>query len=330
MKEEYKGMDNELSAKEVLERAEHGSPKDMVEWAMRLKLGKGVARDKAEAVNWLKRAADLEDAEALFQLGRCAETGIGLPQDDVAACEYYHHAAMSGLAEAQYAYGVCLQGGLGCICNSMEARCWIQDAAAQGLEKAIEMLKSMDEMAPLEEVVEEEKETARWTQETITPVNPQAYTVRKEEKKIEPALVIQEASVTERSSAIFYILMMAAGIASGYVLKVSYGMIAVSESFRSVNSYMTYLMVIGVISGFILAKMTSGLYKRAKDPLPIFAFALLMPVVVFLLAMVGMTIWAIITGALKVVWSIILAILKVIFTIIIVVIVIAVVLAFLG
>lgn len=327
MSEEYKGTDIELGAEEVLERAQHGSPEAMVEWAMRLKLGKGVPRDRTEAVNWLKRAADLDYAEALFQLGRCAETGSGLLQDDEVACEYYHRAAMLGLAEAQYAYAVCLQGGLGCLCNPAEARCWMQNAAAQGHEKAIEMLKSMEEIPQLEEETKEEDD--RWTQEIITPVNPQAYVVKKEEKRTEPAPVIREAAIKERSAAGFYMVMVAAGIASGFVLKVSYGMIAVSESFRSVNSYMIYLMIIGVISGLVLAKMTSGLYIHAKDPLPIFAFALLMPVVVFLLAMVGMTIWAFVTGALKLVWSIIWAILKVIFSIVVVVIVIAVVLSFL-
>jgi hypothetical protein len=55
--------------------------------------GKGVAQDYAQAVTWLRKAADQGDAAAQRALGFMYENGVGVSQDYVQAHMWYNIAA---------------------------------------------------------------------------------------------------------------------------------------------------------------------------------------------------------------------------------------------
>ena len=50
--------------------------------------GRGVARDRAEAARWYRKAADLGLASAQYELSLAYSSGLGVPPDQVAAYEW--------------------------------------------------------------------------------------------------------------------------------------------------------------------------------------------------------------------------------------------------
>ena len=62
--------------------------------------GHGVHLDMNQAVEWYQTAADLGDANAMFNLGTCYEDGSGVQEDMDKASEWYQRAAELGDASA--------------------------------------------------------------------------------------------------------------------------------------------------------------------------------------------------------------------------------------
>ena len=75
------------------ESAEHGDAEAQYQMGGLYRLGKGVARDYAEAEGWYRRAAEQGHAEAQYWIGRLYEGGLGVEQDDSEAAEWYGKAA---------------------------------------------------------------------------------------------------------------------------------------------------------------------------------------------------------------------------------------------
>src|SRR3954451_534250 len=61
--------------------------------------------DTAQAIAWIRRAADQQFAPAEFQMGQVYDFGFGVPQDDPQALAWYRRAADHGSAPAQRALG---------------------------------------------------------------------------------------------------------------------------------------------------------------------------------------------------------------------------------
>jgi TPR repeat protein len=65
-----------------------------------------ISRNNAEAVRWIRKAADEGDARAQAKLGSIYKDGKGTARDDAVAAKWYHKAADQGLAQAQYDLGL--------------------------------------------------------------------------------------------------------------------------------------------------------------------------------------------------------------------------------
>ena len=61
--------------------------------------GEGVPEDDAEAVRWLRLAADQGHADAQHNLGWMYANGEGVPEDDAEAARWYRLAADQGHAD---------------------------------------------------------------------------------------------------------------------------------------------------------------------------------------------------------------------------------------
>jgi TPR repeat protein len=96
--------------------------------------GNGVAKDKSEALKWIKKASDLNYARAQMYLGWLYENGNGVPQDYSAAVKLYRLAAEQGNARAQNNLGHLYSEGLGVPQNVSEAVKWYRQSAEQGDE----------------------------------------------------------------------------------------------------------------------------------------------------------------------------------------------------
>ena len=94
--------------------------------------GKGVAQNDKESAKWYRKAADQGHMDAQLNIGYCYSQGIGVGQDYGEAVKWYRKAAEQGDDIAQYNLGVFYEEGKGVQQDSNEALSWYQAAAAQG------------------------------------------------------------------------------------------------------------------------------------------------------------------------------------------------------
>lgn len=133
-----------------------GNPAQAVEWlrcaaecgvaAAQVRLGRmllagaGVGRDEAAARQWFARAAAQRDAEALNMVGRCYENGWGAPVDLERAAASYRASAAGGHDWGQYNFGNLLFDGRGVPPDRSQALRWYLRAAAQGHARAMNLV----------------------------------------------------------------------------------------------------------------------------------------------------------------------------------------------
>ena len=84
-----------------------------------------------EAVKWFRKAADLGEPNAQYNLGLCYYKGQGIKQDLEEAVKWLKKAAGQGLVFAQYNLGVCYYSGQGVKQDFKEAAKWFRLAADQ-------------------------------------------------------------------------------------------------------------------------------------------------------------------------------------------------------
>ena len=94
--------------------------------------GKGVPQDYAEAVKWLRKAADQGVADAQFNLGLLYLGGDGVNQNYAEAAKWCRKAAEQGDVDAQFNLGLMYLKGDGVNQNYAEAAKWFRKAADQG------------------------------------------------------------------------------------------------------------------------------------------------------------------------------------------------------
>lgn len=85
---------------------------------------RGVTKDYALALGWLKRAADQDYEGAQVELGRMYRDSVGVPQDYAAAADWFRKAADHGYGEAQYQLGKLYESGLGVAQDDVQAYLW--------------------------------------------------------------------------------------------------------------------------------------------------------------------------------------------------------------
>ena len=117
--------------------------------------GVGVQRNYAEAVKWLRKAADQGISPAQSALGIMYFKGLGVRQDYVGAIKLFRLAADHGDAVGQFSLGVMYESGLGVQLNRAEALKLYRRAAGQGLPPAIARISEIlaDTPMPKGEVV---------------------------------------------------------------------------------------------------------------------------------------------------------------------------------
>lgn len=93
--------------------------------------------DCYEAIKWIGMAAELGNAEALFNMGVFYMEGMGCDQDMELSAKYFHRAARRKHPEAQFAYGDLLSQGWGVEQDEKRALKWFSDAAENGHVEAM-------------------------------------------------------------------------------------------------------------------------------------------------------------------------------------------------
>ena len=94
-------------------------------------MGLGQPRDEQQALAWYKKAADLGNANALYELGLLSETGITSKIDFAEALKYYQAAATKGNEKAMLALARMYHYGLGVEKDPKMAAGFYQKLAAR-------------------------------------------------------------------------------------------------------------------------------------------------------------------------------------------------------
>ena len=111
-------------------------------WAQ-TKLGKlyvtasGDPRRLEQGVDLLRKAAEQNDAEAIYLLATMTAAGAGMEQSNVEAFEQMKRAADLGFTDAQFALGTMCFEGRGTTKNETAAVNWLQKAATGGKKEAM-------------------------------------------------------------------------------------------------------------------------------------------------------------------------------------------------
>src|SRR6266536_562227 len=114
----------------------------------------GVAKDKAEAVKWYRKAAEQNDARAQAALGVRYATGQGVAKNKGEAVKWYRKAAEQNVADAQYNLGVCYDSGEGVAKDQVEAYKWWLLAAGQGNDDAKHNMTIVENKMSREQIAE--------------------------------------------------------------------------------------------------------------------------------------------------------------------------------
>jgi TPR repeat protein len=87
------------------------------------------SNDTAQAIEWIRKAADQQYAPAELHMGQIYAFGFGVSRSDRQAFEWYRKAAEQGCAAAQRSLGEFYQKGRGVALNSSEALRWYRRGA---------------------------------------------------------------------------------------------------------------------------------------------------------------------------------------------------------
>ena len=98
--------------------------------------GEGVAQDYEKAVEFLEKAANLENMYAQCDLAICYLYGLGVEQNKYIGYSLSKKSAEQGYANGQYVLGCCYNNGDGIKQDFREAASWYRLAAEQGFAPA--------------------------------------------------------------------------------------------------------------------------------------------------------------------------------------------------
>lgn len=116
--------------------------------------------DCYEAIKWIGMAAEMGNAEALFNMGIFYLEGMGCDQDMEKCANYLHRAARRRHPEAQFAYADLLSNGWGVEQDEKRAMKWYLDAAENGHVEAMYRLGEIYEEGRI--VPEDLAAAAKW------------------------------------------------------------------------------------------------------------------------------------------------------------------------
>ena len=103
--------------------------------------GKGVPRDREEAVKWYRQAAEQGHVQAQSHLAVSYELGEGVQKDKEEAVKWYRQVAEQGDAEAQYFLGAKYYHGAGGVQQDYaQAMKWFRQVAERGDEELLSLI----------------------------------------------------------------------------------------------------------------------------------------------------------------------------------------------
>lgn len=94
--------------------------------------GQGVAKDYKKAYEWIKKAADQEEAYSMFLLGQLYEFGLFVKKDYKIAFKWYEKSAEKGDVNASFKIGCCYDDGIAVSPDVDVAMEWYNIAADKG------------------------------------------------------------------------------------------------------------------------------------------------------------------------------------------------------
>jgi TPR repeat protein len=145
----------------ILAKAERGDAQFQFEVGRVFHSGRlGMAKDYVEAVEWYRKAAELNYLGAQNDLGLCYEHGQGVPKDYVEAVRWYRQAAEQNYPLAQNNLAGCYHTGEGVAKDDAEAVKWFRKAAEQNNGWAQYNLGNRYSFG--EGVVKDEVEAVKW------------------------------------------------------------------------------------------------------------------------------------------------------------------------
>jgi TPR repeat protein len=118
---------------DLKEMASAGDVKSQVQVGLAYLTGDGVHKDDTEALKWLRKAADQDNAIAERYLAEMYFKGRGVSADVAEAAKWLRLAAEQGDAQSQHNLAVLYAQGLGVPKNAKEALNWMHKSAEQGL-----------------------------------------------------------------------------------------------------------------------------------------------------------------------------------------------------
>ena len=110
--------------------ARRGVPEAQYAIGLMYQKGQGVDKDPGKALMWLKKVADLGDANAQLAIGEMYADGDGLSRDDAQAVTWFQKAAEQGNAKAYYNLGVMSFEGRGTPQDDVKAMEFWRKAAS--------------------------------------------------------------------------------------------------------------------------------------------------------------------------------------------------------
>jgi|TARA_B110000444_G_scaffold255489_1_gene289975 hypothetical protein len=114
--------------------------------ALLFKEGWGVSKNSKTAIEYYKKAANLDHTRAMFDLGTFYQNGLLLEQNYKQAILWYEKAANKGYAAAMYGLGGLYFNGLGVKKDPDKGTIWFTKAANIGFEPAINFLDAVNNL----------------------------------------------------------------------------------------------------------------------------------------------------------------------------------------
>jgi TPR repeat protein len=143
--------------------AEQGNAEAQFNLGLLYDHGRGLPKDKGEALKWYRRAAMQGDTFAQNSLGDNYWEGTGVPKDDREAVWWWRVAADRGFVPAQHSLGKILAGGgQGVPADKPHAYMWLMLSAAQGDEEAGRQGNLLAKQLGPSEVANAKKLIAQW------------------------------------------------------------------------------------------------------------------------------------------------------------------------
>ena len=142
---------------ETKKKAEAGDAKAQYNLGHMYNAGEDMPKDTAEAVKWLRLAADQGFDKAQSSLGLMYQLGEGVLADSAEAIKWYRLAAVQGDARGQNSLGMCYAYGDGLSKNLVQAHVWFNIAVANGHKTAKEHLADVEKEMTSEQKAESMK-----------------------------------------------------------------------------------------------------------------------------------------------------------------------------